>query len=203
MQKFLEDAHVQIHYLSGKNFGKWKEYYQLLKQQKIEIAFNYLTTCDVTGAMVEKLAGVKTVFNGIRNSRLAPAKTVLNGLHTTSLQIILYIIVSREQNTLRIWVSVRRRPIVIPNCFPNISKPIERTDKDIKTIITVGRFEPQKDYLTAIKTIADLRKTRQDFVFTIIGHGHIETQVRDWVEEYGLTNYHSDSYSPRQCTRNS
>ena len=40
VQKFLEDAHVQIHYLSGKSFGKWKEYYQLLKQQKIEIAFN-------------------------------------------------------------------------------------------------------------------------------------------------------------------
>ena len=76
VQKFLEDEHVQIHYLSGKSFGKWKEYYQLLKQQKIEMAFNYLTICDVTGAMVEKLAGVKTVFNGIRNSRLAPGDRI-------------------------------------------------------------------------------------------------------------------------------
>ena len=186
VQKFLEDAHVQIHYLSGKNFGKWKEYYQLLKQQKIEIAFNYLTTCDVTGAMVEKLAGVKTVFNGIRNSRLAPAKTVLEWFaHNFFADYTIYNCQSGAKHFENLGFC-KKKTIVIPNCFPNISKPIERTDKDIKTIITVGRFEPQKDYLTAIKTIADLRKTRQDFVFTIIGHGHIETQVRDWVEEYGF-----------------
>ena len=189
VQKFLEDEHVQIHYLSGKSFGKWKEYYQLLKQQKIEMAFNYLTICDVTGAMVEKLAGVKTVFNGIRNSRLAPAKTVLEWFaHNFFADYTIYNCQSGAKHFENLGFC-KKKTIVIPNCFPNISKPIKRTDKDIKTIITVGRFEPQKDYLTAIKTIADLRKARQDFVFTIIGHGHIESQVRDWVEEYGLTDY--------------
>lgn len=108
--KFLENAHVQIHYLSGKNFVKWKEYYQLLKQQKIEIAFNYLTVCDVTGAMVEKLAGVKTVFNGIRNSRLAPVKTVLEWFAHNFLRIILYTTANRELNISRVWGSARRRP---------------------------------------------------------------------------------------------
>ena len=189
VQKFLEDEHVQIHYLSGKSFGKWKEYYQLLKQQKIEMAFNYLTICDVTGAMVEKLAGVKTVFNGIRNSRLAPAKNVLEWFaHNFFADYTIYNCQSGAKHFENLGFC-KKKTIVIPNCFPNISKPIKRTDKDIKTIITVGRFEPQKDYLTAIKTIADLRKARQDFVFTIIGHGHIESQVRDWVEEYGLTDY--------------
>lgn len=189
VQKFLEDAHVQIHYLSGKSFGKWKEYYQLLKQQKIEIAFNYLTACDVTGAMVEKLAGVKTVFNGIRNSRLAPAKTVLEWFaHNLFADYTIYNCQSGAKHFENLGFC-KKKTIVIPNCFPNISEPIERTDKEIKTIITVGRFEPQKDYLTAIKAIAELRKSRQDFVFTIIGHGHIEAQIREWVKEYGLTDY--------------
>ena len=139
-----------------------------MKQQKIEIAFNYLTTWDVTGAMVEKLAGVKTVFNGIRNSRLAPAKTVLEWFaHNFFADYTIYNCQSGAKHFENLGFC-KKKTIVIPNCFPNISKPIERTDKDIKTIITVGRFEPQKDYLTAIKTIADLRKTRQDFVFTII-----------------------------------
>ena len=53
VKKFLEDAHVHIHYLSGRRIGKWKEYYRLLKQLHIEVAFNYLTACDVTGAIVE------------------------------------------------------------------------------------------------------------------------------------------------------
>lgn len=189
VQKFLKDAHVQIHYLSGKNFGKWKEYYQLLKQQKIEIAFNYLTACDVTGAIVEKLAGVKTVFNGIRNSRLAPVKTVLEWFaHNLFADYTIYNCQSGAKYFENLGFC-KKKTIVIPNCFPNISEPIERADKEIKTIITVGRFEPQKDYLTAIKTIAELRKSRQDFVFTIIGHGHIEAQIREWVKEYGLTDY--------------
>lgn len=189
VQKFLEDAHVQIHYLSGKNFGKWKEYYQLLKQQKIEIVFNYLTACDVIGAIVEKLAGVNTVFNGIRNSRLAPVKTILEWFaHNLFADYTIY----NCQSGAEYFESLgfcKKKNIVIHNCFPDISKPIKRVDKEIKTIITIGRFEPQKDYQTAIKAIAELRKSRQDFVFTIIGHGHIETQIREWVKMYGLTDY--------------
>ena len=188
-QKFLENAHVQIHYLSGKNFVKWKEYYQLLKQQKIEIAFNYLTVCDVTGAMVEKLAGVKTVFNGIRNSRLAPVKTVLEWFaHNFFADYTIYNCQSGAEHFESLGFC-KKKTIMIHNCFPDISEPIERVDKEIKTIITVGRFEPQKDYLTAIKAIAELRRSRQDFEFTIIGHGHIEAQIREWVKEYGLTDY--------------
>ena len=138
VQKFLEDEHVQIHYLSGKSFGKWKEYYQLLKQQKIEMAFNYLTICDVTGAMVEKLAGVKTVFNGIRNSRLAPAKTVLEWFaHNFFADYTIYNCQSGAKHFENLGFC-KKKTIVIPNCFPNISKPIKRTDKDIKTIITVS-----------------------------------------------------------------
>ena len=123
VKKFLEDAHVHIHYLSGKRFGKWKEYHRLLKDYFEKHGF------------------------------------------------------------------CKKKTIVIHNCFPDISDTIVHEDKQIKTIITVGRFEPQKDYLTAIKTIAELRKTRQDFVFTIIGHGHLEAQIRTWVKEYGLTDY--------------
>lgn len=189
VKKFLEDAHVHIHYLSGKRIGKWREYYQLLKQLHIEVAFNYLTACDVTGAIVEKLAGVNTVFNGIRNSRLAPVKTIMEWFaHNFFADYTIYNCQSGADYFEKHGFC-KKKTIVIHNCFPDISDTIVHEDKQIKTIITVGRFEPQKDYLTAIKTIAELRKTRQDFVFTIIGHGHLEAQIRTWVKEYGLTDY--------------
>lgn len=189
VQKFLEDAHVHIHYLSGKRFSKWKEFYKLLKQYQIEVTFNYLTACDVVGAIVEKTAGVKTVFNGIRNSRLAPAKTALEWLsHNFFADYTIYNCQSGAEYFEHLGFN-KKKTIVIHNCFPNISEPITRNDKKIKTIITVGRFEPQKDYLTAIKTIAALRKERQDFVFTIIGHGQLESQIRAWIKEYKLTDY--------------
>lgn len=34
--------------------------------------------------------------------------------------------------------------IVIPNCFPDIAEPIIRDNHSQRTIITVGRFDPQK-----------------------------------------------------------
>lgn len=189
VQQLLEEAYVQIHYLSGEKIGKWKEYYQLLKQHQIEVAFNYLTVCDVTGAIVEKLAGVKTVFNGIRNSRLAPVKTFLEWFaHNFFADYTIYNCQSGAEHFEKLGFC-KKKTIVIHNCFPNVSEPIESADKEIKTIITVGRFEPQKDYLTAIKAIAELRKSRQDFVFTIIGHGHLEAQIRSWVKKYALTDY--------------
>lgn len=189
VQKFLEDAHVHIHYLSGAKFGKWKEYFNLLKFYSIEVTFNYLTICDVVGAIVEKLAGVKTVFNGIRNSRLAPAKTILEWFaHNLIADYTIYNCQSGADYFEKLGFC-KKKTIVIHNCFPNISEQINREDKKNKTIITVARFETQKDYLTAIKAIAELRNIRTDFVFKIIGHGHLETQIKTWVKEYNLADY--------------
>lgn len=189
IEKILEEAHVHIQYLSGKKIYKWKELYNLLKSYSIDVAFNYLTICDVVGSIVEKLAGVKKVFNGIRNSRLAPAKTLLEWIaHNLIADYTIY----NCQSGADYFESLgfcKRKTLVIHNCFPNISEPIQREDKKIKSIITIARFEPQKDYLTAIKSIAELRKSRTDFIFTIIGHGHLEKQIRDWVKKYDLTNY--------------
>ena len=74
---YLNDANVSVHFLSGRLFNKWIELFQLIKYYRFDIAFNYLTLPDVIGSIVEKIAGVKKVFNGIRNSRLAPAKTMM------------------------------------------------------------------------------------------------------------------------------
>ena len=74
--------------------------------------------------------------------------------------------------------------IVIPNCFPEISAPLLREDIDIKKIITVGRFDPQKDYETLIRSVA--RLNRSDFQLYIVGYGELEDQVRMWVSQYGL-----------------
>lgn len=196
VQKFLEGAHVRIHYLSGE-WDKWKEYYKLLKNYSIEVAFNYLTACDVIGALVEKVAGVKTIYNGIRNSRLAPAKAVLEWLaHNLIASYTIY----NCQSGAEYFESrgfCKKKTIVIHNCFPNISEPIVRDDKAVKTIITVGRFEPQKDYLTAIKAISELRKTRTDFSFTIIGHGHLENQINKWINDFGMVDYTQVLIAPK------
>ena len=74
--------------------------------------------------------------------------------------------------------------IVIPNCFPDIAEPIIRDRYSQKTIITVGRFDPQKDYETLIKSVALL--DREDYRLCIVGYGILEKQIREWTERYGI-----------------
>ena len=76
--------------------------------------------------------------------------------------------------------------ITIPNCFPNIAEPKETTDKEKVRIITVARFHPQKDYETAVKAIAFLKKANKNFVFDLCGYGYLEDQIRRWVKKYGV-----------------
>lgn len=54
----------------------------------------------------------------------------------------------------------------------------------MKNIITVGRFDPQKDYETLIAGVALLE--RNDFRLSIVGYGSLEGQIRNWVKEYGI-----------------
>lgn len=188
IKEILDDSHVRVHYLSGKSLYKWIEFYKLLKKYHIEVAFNYLTSSNVIGSVIEKMVRVKIVFNGIRNSRLTPIKTILEWFaHNFIADYTIYNCQSGAEHFEKLGFR-KNKTIVIHNCFPNISQPVKRTDKDIKIIITVGRFEAQKDYLTAIKSIAELRKKRKDFIYNIVGHGSLENRVREWVKEYEISD---------------
>ena len=78
------------------------------------------------------------------------------------------------------------KSIVIPNCFPDIAEHIIRSDNKVKTIITVGRFDLQKDYKTLIESVA--RLNRNDFRLCIVGYGVLEEQIRNWVKELRIEN---------------
>ena len=182
----LESADVKTYFLEGSSWKKCRILYDILKDEQIEVAFNYITYPDCVGALVEKMAGVRTVYNGIRNSRLELPKLIMEWF---AHNFIADYTVFNCHSGADYFISKgyrKSKAIVIPNCFPEISGPIVRPDKEVKTVITVARFEKQKDYLTAIKSIAALKQIRNDFLFTIIGHGILEQQIRGWVKEYGI-----------------
>jgi glycosyltransferase involved in cell wall biosynthesis len=187
--KRLEDANIRILKLIGGTIAKAKELKSILVNENIEFLFNYLTKPNVIGAIVGKKTGVKCIYNGIRNSRIDWWKLILERLaHNHYATATIYNCYSGE-----VYFSSKGlkegKGIVIPNCFPNIAEPIIREDKEIKHIVTVGRFVPQKDYKTIIRTIADLKKLRKDFVMDIIGYGDEEQNIRDWIKEYGVEEY--------------
>lgn len=187
--EIIESSNVKLHKLQGGTMAKYKALKALLKENSIDILFNYLTKPNVIGSIAGKKAGVKQIYNGIRNSRIDWWKLILERFaHNHYATATIYNCYSGEEYFSSKGLK-KDKAIVIPNCFQNIAEPITREDKEIKHIVTVGRFVPQKDYKTIIRTIACLKELRKDFVMDIIGYGEEEQNIRAWIKEYGVEDY--------------
>lgn len=187
--KRLKEANINVIKLVGNVFTKIKDLKSALKVNNIDCLFNYLTKPNFVGAIAAKKAGVKRIYNGIRNSRIDWWKLILERIaHNHYATATIYNCYSGEEYFSSKGLK-KDKAIVIPNCFPNISEPIVREDKEVKHIVTVGRFVPQKDYKTIICTIAELKKLRSDFVMDIIGYGEEEQNIRGWIKEFDVEKY--------------
>jgi glycosyltransferase involved in cell wall biosynthesis len=187
--EILEQANVNIHKLIGGSLGKISQLKKLFKKCKIEILFNYLTFPNVVGSLIGKNAGIKKCYGGIRSSRLPWWKIVMERfIHNHTATATIYNCYSGAEYFENRGFN-RDKNIVIPNCFMNISEPIIRQERKVKHIVTVGRFVPDKDYKTIIRTLAELKELRQDFVMDIIGYGVEEQNIRAWIKEYGVEEY--------------
>lgn len=181
-------TNVVRHMLSGNIMRKYYELKSILKTNGIDVIFNYLTYPNVLGALAAKSAGTKRVYSGIRNSQLPISKFYLERfVHNHLVTATIFNCFSGRAFFTGKGFD-ENKSIVISNCYSNIAPVIERKDNSIKTIVTVGRFVEQKDYLTAIKSISLLRRNRQDFVFSIIGYGKLESEIRNWVNVYNISD---------------
>jgi glycosyltransferase involved in cell wall biosynthesis len=181
----LKPTSVVRHYLSGNVFAKARQLKRIFLDNDIEILFNYLTYPDILGSYVGKKVGVPKIYNGIRNSQLPKLKFLCERFaHNHLASATIFNCYSGAEHFKGMGFS-NGKCIVIPNCYPEVSPVVHRGDRPVKTIITVGRFVSQKDYLTAIRAMAEL-KQRQDFRFHIVGYGELENQIRQWIQEYGI-----------------
>lgn len=178
---------MKTYFLKGNYWKKTKEFIRIIKREQIDIAFNYLTFCDTYGAIIEKIAGVSTIYNGIRNSRLPKTKLFFERLcHNFISSGTIFNCYSGAEYFKQKNFNADKC-IVVQNCFPNIADPITRNKKeDIVTIITIGRFVKQKDYETSIKAISLLKQKGLPFRYIIIGYGDFYNDIKKWISDYAL-----------------
>ena len=187
--ELLSQSNVRVHSLIGNTLSKIGQLKKELKRNRTKVLLNYLTSCDVIGAIAGRMAEVEYIYGGIRNARVEWTKMIADKIaHNYIASGSIYNCYSGAKYFTSKGYNEKRN-VVIPNCFLNIAEPIIREDKEIKHIVTVGRFVPQKDYKTIIRTIAELKKLRKDFVVDIIGYGDEEQNIRDWIKEYGVEEY--------------
>lgn len=189
----IDEKIIQL--IDGSNYtllkleGNWGKrllnLYKHLKRNKVTHLFTYLTKPNFFGATVGLLAGVGSVYGGIRTTKFPFLKRILERFvmnHLTTKTIF-----NSYLGESLLGGKEKSRMIVIPNCFPKVKQIKSRPKKEIVKIITVGRFDEAKDYRTAILSIKELMKSCPNFVYQIVGYGKLEKQIREWIVENDLS----------------
>lgn len=163
------------------NSHKKRRLYQILRIRHIDTLFCYLTWPDFLGAIIGRLAGVKTIYQGLRNAALPTWKLYLEVIGNK------FATGAITNNYIGAEIFEKKgikNQIVIPNCYLNPMPNKQRLEREYITAITVGRFVEQKDYPTAIFAMAKAMARNPKLRFKIIGHGELEDEVRKLVKEH-------------------
>jgi glycosyltransferase involved in cell wall biosynthesis len=188
---FIQSNNIPHVYLQGSLFQGLLQFYRFLKANNIDIIFSYLPRDTLIGAIIGKIAGVKYIFGGIRNSFVEYHKFLtLKYLHNYILDYSISNSYSGSDESIKRGFK-KEKIFVIPNGIEPQPDFVERPNKNDIVITTIGRFVEQKDYLTSIKSISYLiqnLKPDAKIIYKIIGHGSLQNQIEDWVKAYGISH---------------
>lgn len=189
-QKYLsilrENEEIKVISFIGGHFKRYTSFLKYIKENHIEVIFSYLTAANAYACIAGKQTGIK-VYTGIRNAELPPLKCLADKILTNLFAKLTICNCFSGANNFISKGFNKNKIIVIPNCFENIIPYAEKTFSNQIHIITVGRFVPQKDYETAIKSISELAKIYKNIVFDIVGYGELESDIKTWIENYKIS----------------
>lgn len=184
---FIARNRLRVFYLRGRLATKIVEFHKFCKNNSIEIIFSYLLTTNLIGGIIGRSISVKYSIGGIRNSVLDKKKAFIQKIVHNYLNAYTIFNNYRGFENLSYNGFKKDRLIVIPNCIELKDDSIIRKQKDKINIISVGRFDRQKDYYTALKAIKILtNRPHIKMEFTIVGYGHLERNIHSWISEFNL-----------------
>ena len=190
-QKYLDMIHetpeVHLVLFNGGHLSRFRQLCSYIKGNNIELIFSYLTAANLYACLAGSITGAKVV-TGLRNAELPTGKLIADRFLTNHMATLTIAnCYSGKENFIKHGFKEKKMHVV-PNCCSDITPYGIKKDSDITAIITVGRFVEQKDYLTAIKSVAKAYKTHKDIRFSIIGFGKLEQEIRMWVKEEGIAD---------------
>lgn len=181
---FIEREKINYIQLSGNILSRTKQLIDCIKKYNIVVLFSFLPLDNLLASITSVFVRIKYV-GGIRNSRLPVVKFYANWvLQKFFLDYLIYNNHAGRNYFIKRGFS-SSKSVVIQNCIDNINEVITRHDKETITILSVGRFTPQKDYLTALKSILLLKRMSCDkkTEFIILGKGELDQQIQHWINE--------------------
>lgn len=83
---------------------------------------------------------------------------------------------------------VQRKSIVLLNPMDTASFPIHDYEDEEKTIVSVGRLEPQKNQRLLIDAFSLIQDRLPDYRLVIYGEGHLRDQLEDQIQKKNMQN---------------
>lgn len=190
--KFLTENNVNYVLIKGKLLERSKSFYNLLKRNKTQIIFSYLTSDNFWSAIIGKLAGVRYLVGGVRSNYLPWHKFIITKYLNIWLQDFT---IFNNYSGFSEFVQdgfIKEKSVIINNCIDDIPYSIKRNESINLKLLTVARFVEGKDYLTAIKSfdyfLKNLCPKNFEVKYIMIGHGELEGRIKTWIKEYGLSD---------------
>lgn len=169
--------------LEGSTLNKLWQLRRVIRENKTDAMFCYLTAPDFYGAIVGWFCGVKKIYLGLRNAFLPKGKMILERIAS------MFATSAIVNNFAGVDVFSKfgiKKQIVIPNCYPSPHDYTVHHEREFVEVITVARFVAQKDYATAIGAFAMASKQDERLRFKIIGHGELESEIRQMVKIHSI-----------------
>lgn len=181
----LSDERISVISFQGSHLKRFCAFVNFLKEKTVDIIFSYLTAANFYSCFASLFCKT-SVVTGLRNSELPFGKRMADRMLTNFFaKMTVANCYSGKANFVEEGFASKKIEVV-PNCFEDIAPYCKKETSTIPRIITVGRFVEQKDYETAIKSVALLRNSYKSFIFTIVGYGGLETQIRKWLTAYNI-----------------
>lgn len=171
----------------GSTLARFIAFVRYLRCHRIALVFSYLTAANALACLAKLFCRVKVCI-GLRNARLPWLKHVADALLARFFADAAIANSHSGAAHFARYGFPTRKLVVIPNCMESIATPVDRSPGNPPRIATVGRFVPQKDYPTILKSLAILKKREIPFAADLVGHGPLEDAVRRDVEHLELAS---------------
>lgn len=188
----LENVGITVHYLNmsrgAVSLISLLKLYKLLLLHRPDVVQTWMYHADLIGGLIAKIAGIKTIFWNVRHSTLEPEKSKRSTRWVAKICALLsgwvpkkIIYCALEARRVHEELGYKMdRAEVIANGYNltqfaiddaarlAIRSELGVTDSNI-VIGMVGRFDPQKDHYSLIKSVALLRKKTSPLKLVLIG----------------------------------
>lgn len=182
----LKDAGVPIVGLEGGTIAKFRQLRKLLAANRDAVMFSYLTRPNFVGGLVARSVGFRNIFTGIRTTVLPLPKFVAEACAARFFaKGVIYNAHTANESFSRRWFP-KAKGMTISNAITVWNDVPSRDKSDILRVVAVGRFVPEKDYVTWCRAIRRVKDAGVEVRATIIGWGAEEAGVRGLMANLGL-----------------